>query len=527
MKKAMQMKLRLAVGLFASSLSAGFATEALASSGIDSPENGAEQVGRGSAWLARADTPLAAYYNPAALVTQATGVELGVHLMFKNSCFERKDVNGNPVSPGNGIPGPGAKNGPKAEICTESHPFPNPQIAANFRISNKFALGIAVMGPHAAGKIEWPESLDYENRFGVKTTQPAAQRYLLVSADSLILNPTISVGYAITDDISVGAGFIWGIASVEFVNYAEILSPVAAPGTNATDDFDKHQDVRAKLNAKDLFVPGFVLSARWAATNRFDVAGWFKWQDAIRANTDLEIRSKVWATGGAKGPDTPPGNLTDKKDAGTINFKLPMEARLGLRYHHPRASAAEKPAWITSAGAKQIRDPMTDDLFDVELDFTWAHNSVVDNLELRFQEGIAVAGTPGYVPVNSDVVHNWKDVVGARLGGEYVPLPGRLALRAGGYFETQGQDDAYLNPDFDMGSKVGLSGGASLRLGPVDVAVAYQHTFYGTLDTGGTGAVYGLSGDASTPNFRTRQAVNGGKLTSSLDEVALSGVLRW
>lgn len=521
------MKARLAVGLFASSLIAGSATEALASSGIDSPENGAEQAGRGSAWVARADTPLAAYYNPAALVTQASGAELGVHLMFKSSCFERKGVDGKPVSPGNGVPGPGAQGGPPAEVCTESHPFPNPQLAANFRLSNKFALGFALMGPHAAGKVEWPESLDYQNKFGVDTTQPSSQRYLLVSADSLILNPTLAASYAITDDISVGAAFIWGIASVEFVNFAEIVSPAAAPGTNPSDDFDKHQDVRAKLNAKDLFVPGFTLSARWSATERFDVAGWFKWQDAIRANADLELRSKYWTAGGAKGPDTPPGNLTDKKEAGTILFRIPMEARLGFRYHHPRASVAAKPSWVTSAGSKRVRDPMSEDLFDLELDFTWAHNSVLDNLELRFQKGILVAGTPGYVPENSDVPHQWKDVVGARLGGEIVPLPGRLALRAGGFFETKGQDDAYLNADFHMGSKAGISGGASLRLGPVDIALAYQHTFFGTLDNGGKGAVYALSGDSSTPNYRSRQPVNGGKITSALDEVALSGVVRW
>src|SRR5690606_6012618 len=128
-------------------------------------------------------------------------------------------------------------------------------------------------------------------------------------------------------------------------------------------------------------------------------------------------------------------------------------------------------------GRKGVRDPMTEDLFDIEVDFTCANTSVVENLELRFREAVPVRGTPAFVPTNADVPHQWKDVAGFRLGGEVVPVPGLLAVRAGGFFETQGQDDEYLNIDFNMGSRVGVSGGATVRLGPVDLALAYQHTF--------------------------------------------------
>lgn len=517
------MRLSFFASAFASLLVVGTAGEALASSGIDSPENGAEQVGRGSAWLARAETPLAAYYNPAALVRQSNGVELGVHLMFMNQCFSRLGPDGKPVSPGNGIPGPGAPGGPDAAVCTDNGAFPNPQLAANFKLGKDLAIGVALVGPHGTGAIRWPESIDYTNKFGVQTTQPSPQRYLLVSADSLIINPTISVSWAPTDRISLGAGFIWGIANVEFVNFAETVSPAAPPGTTPGDDFDKHQDVQATLKAKDLFVPGFVLSGLWSATDRFDVAGWFKWQDAIRAKTDLQIQSHYWTKAGAN-DKLDKANLTDEKEAGTIKFSIPMEARIGFRYHHPRENPAKRPQWASAPG---VRDPMSDDLFDLEMDFTWANNSAVDNLELRFHPGILVKGTPGYVPVNGDIPHQWRDVVGVRLGGEVVPLPGRLALRAGGFFESKGQDDKYLGLDFNLAQRVGIGGGATVRLGPVDVALAYQHTFYGTLDNGGKGAIHALSGDASTGDYRSKQIVNGGKLTASMNEVALSGVLHW
>jgi hypothetical protein len=130
------------------------------------------------------------------------------------------------------------------------------------------------------------------------------------------------------------------------------------------------------------------------------------------------------------------------------------------------------------------------------------------------------------VPTNADIPHNWKDVVGVRVGGDFVVLPSLLALRAGGFFESKGQEDAYLNLDFDLGWKVGVGGGATVRVGPVDVSAAFQHTFYGALDNGGKGNIKTLSGSATT-GFRSVQTVNGGRLETSLNEFGLSGTLRF
>jgi long-chain fatty acid transport protein len=500
---------------------------ALATTGLESPDIGVVQVGRGSAWLARADDPLAAFFNPAGLATQATGVHAGVHLLFLDRCFTRVDANGQPVSPGNGIPGPGAEGGPPAAICADSAPFPNPQIAVNVRVSDELAIGLAVLGPHASN-LDWPETLQYQAGGGT-FPQPSAQRHLLVESDALLLFPTLSLSYAITDTISVGAGFTWGVANVEFVTFTEAIS------TSAQDEFDRNQELKVQFNARDLFIPGFVVGGMWSATKNLDVAGWYKWQDAVDASADLLIRAKYWKASGAvndsaDGPDNP-ANITDREKIGTLKLPIPMEAKLGVRYHQPRSGgASERPSWAGPASgppARRVRDTLSEDLFDIELDFTWANNSAVDTIEIRFQPDVPVNGTSnGFVPVNSDIPHAWKDVLGVRLGGDFVVLPGRLALRAGGFFETKGQDDQYLNLDFHMGTKAGVSGGATVRLGPVDVSAAYQHTFYGDLDNGGRGAVPALSGDAST-GYRSRQFVNGGRLESSLNEVVLGGTLRF
>jgi long-chain fatty acid transport protein len=185
---------------------------------------------------------------------------------------------------------------------------------------------------------------------------------------------------------------------------------------------------------------------------------------------------------------------------------------------------------------KWARDAMSQDLFDVEVDVTWAHNSAVDVVELRMNPGIRINGTPGFVPENGDIPHQWKEVIGVRLGGEVIPIPDLLAVRAGGFFESKGQDDAYLNIDFHQGWRAGIATGLTVRLSRFDISAAYQHTFFGALDNGGAGALRGLSGDAttgaSTPDdpsddFRTHQIVNGGRATSSLDEVALGATVRF
>ncbi|UQA61593.1 OmpP1/FadL family transporter [Polyangium aurulentum] len=498
---------------------------ARASSGIDSPESGVVQAGRGGTGVARADDPLAAYFNPAAIASMKSGVHLGAHLMFFDQCFTRLGPGGQPVSPGGGVPGPGAPGGPAAAVCSEGTPFPNPQLAATFRVHRQLAIGLAVLGPHAAGNAVWPESIPYTNQVGVQTTQPSPQRYLLTEQDALIINPTLSIGYAINDKFSIGAGFVWGIASIDFVNFTQAVS-----ATNF-DDFNANGDVKAHISAFDGFIPGVVVGLHASPIKRLDLAAWFKWQDAVRTRTSLRLESAYWKAGGQKNDNPCPNlpadcNITENEDAGTLKFQIPMEARVGVRYHHPRRAGS-----LVPKTGPRVRDSIAEDLFDVELNFTWAHNSDVDNLEVRFDPGTRVnvpGGSPAEVPPNADIPHNWKDVLGVRLGGDFVVIPGFIALRAGGFFETNGQDPAYLNPDFHLGYRIGVGGGATVRIGPVDVSLAYQHTFYETLDNGGDGRVKALSGDA-TPglDFRSRQAINGGRLESSLNEIALGGTFRF
>lgn len=540
-----------------------------ASSGIESPEGGVELIGRGAAWLARADSPLAVYYNPAALAWQATGVHAGALFLFSNKCYTRSTVDATgaqigvpadqgvpaPLLPGQAAPTDGSTL-PSGTLCGKHALIPNPQLAATFRITDKLAIGIGVFAPHSTGSADWGESLDYTKSFNgtkVPLTQPSPQRYMLAKADALILNPTISVAFAPTEYLSFGVGFIWGLATVDFSNFSESVS--AKPMAGDVGDHARN-DVRAQLKGKDLFIPGVILSSMWSATPNLDVSAWFKWQDAVKATGDLNLESFYWKTSGARDTDAcadrmlPKGcNLTEAPKAGTFKLNIPMEAKLGIRYHMPRHNVDQQPGWANQPG-RRIRDPLSQDIFDAEIDFTWANNSAVQDLELTFNPGIKIndgtATGVGEVPKNGNIPRRWKDVFGIRAGGDVVVVPNRLTLRTGGFYEFKGQDDQYLNIDFSLAFKAGVGGGATVRVGPVDISVGYQHTFFGTLDNGGKGAVYALSGDASGATganpvcgkdaanpkvgpgcFRSWQAVNGGKLTQSMNEFGLSGTARF
>ncbi len=502
------MKLRFAVPAvlaFATTSGATFA------GGIETPGLGVQGLGRGGAWLARADDALAAHFNPAAMVRNPDGAHLGAHLMLRKHCFERMGEDGAPVSPGQGL------NAAPGEVCADIPPFPNPQVGATYHLARRFAIGLAVVGPHKHGVAKWPTVVQYENAFGVKDADhPAPQRYLMLDDDALAVFPTLSASYAILPNLSVGAGFIWGLASFEFSNMAVAVS--------TPEDAAQH-DIKSTISGFDGFMPGFVASAAWAPTRRLELAGWYRFVDAIKSDVDLFAEANYFNQGRVdEEAIADPANQTRLEDAGTFRFVLPMEARLALRYRHPRSSRGQQ-AFVTKHGG-YARDPMSEDLFDLELDLGWANNSAVKSVEIFMSEGIQINGTPGFVPPDAGIVRNWRDVVDVRLGGEFVAIPDLLAVRAGGFFESKGVEDRYLSLDFHQGTKFGFGAGATVRLATFDVSASYGHTFFGALDNGGQGAVHGLSGDETT-GFRTTQVINGGRATASLDEVALGATVHY
>jgi hypothetical protein len=483
--------------------------------GLEFPSNGTEQMGRGSAWLARATDPLAVFYNPAALARNKTAASLTVNLTFENRCFSRVGPDGNTVQL------QGRQETGKSCNDASGTPFPNPQLALNWRVNDKLGIGFAVMGPSAYGAVDFGGT-SKENRsllkstLGQKADGPAGTRYMLSGMSNLLIWPQIAVGYEVAPNLRLGASFIWGVAIMDFTSFAmgtsseQTLTSTGLVETAA-------QDVRAHIKAKDWFVPGFVASALYSATPTVDIAAWYHYSDSIKATGETQLDAFVFNNQLKAADDTVTTNTAKGKTV--VSAAQPMEARIGARFHLPRPGV--EPG--------KSADPLHDDLFDVELDGEWSHDSQFSGIDVEFQGppqsvNVAGLGSVGPLPAKTSIPHNWKDAFGLRLGGDYNLLPDRLALRAGAWFQTSSIDPKYVHVDFFPTQRVGLSGGATVRFSPVDVQVGYQHVFMKDVDNKGDGRILGLTGSG---NNLSTYAVNGGKLTGSANIFSIGAVARF
>ncbi len=507
---------------------------------VEFPDNGTEQGGRGGAWIARASDPLAAFYNPAGLAGQPTRLILQSNINFQSTCFTRlkakNDPNADGTTAGQSYP----------QICSSDGAAIDPQLAATFRVTDRIGIGFApLLAPSAgASHISFPEFLASTD--GGRTYPPGPSRDLMTAANLLVLNPTIGIGVEVIDRLRLGASFQWGIASLSLTNAVDA-------GANLGGSHLPNNDIKVVANVKDYFVPGFTVGAIYSPTDDFDVAGWYKWSDAIKASGDVQTATNYYtpavATGKSSGGpfgNTALANCGDTTGASQtacgsgnnlhIQEAIPMEAKVGFRYHRRRSDVPYD---------EHVRDPMAQDIFDVEIDLTWANDSAASNLQVRLPGDaggngiIPIAGTPAVAPPNDDIPHGFKDVYGVRLGGDYNVLPDKLAVRAGAFFQSNGQNPQYQNIDFPASTNGGFAFGATGRIHlshekarAIEVSLGYEHVFYATETNNGPNGVYGLAGNdcpvaapsatASTcangaQKYRTAWPVNLGTITNSIN----------
>lgn len=479
----------------------------------DFPDTGTEPLGRGGAWVARASSPLATFQNPAGLAGQKSGVLANVHLVFNEVCFQRQG-DGAKIAVGGGLDYP--------EVCNENKgtPTPLPALAGVLRATERLGIGLMVAAPNVLGTLRFPETAEIRNNAGFMQALPSPQRYMLLEQDGIALNTTLGAGMEILPGLRVGAGFVWGFAKYKLANANMSLNPKPDPADGSYLD-PSTSDVRAELNVADWFMPGATFGVLYSPLSTLDVGLNVMMQDAFDAQGDLTTKANYWTTNGTS--DNPAVSDSADVEEGLGHFRLanPLEARLGVRFHLPR-NADAKPA--------ALRDPLVDDLFDVELDFSYTRNSAYDRATLRFpaSPAVPVNGTPGVVPQNNDVDFKVKgDTIGLRLGGDYVILPGKLAARAGGFYEPNVQNDAYANVSFLASQRVGAAVGATYRVAMVDVELAYMHIFVSEIDNGDGGKLLVVSGDAKGGRFRSPYGINSGRFKQSVNVVSVGATARF
>jgi hypothetical protein len=540
------------------------APQARASNPLEYPANGSASFSRGGAWLATANEPIAAHYNPAALATQGSGFSIEQNMAFDKVCYDRVDANGKEETADTGfqyLPACNTRNG---------FPGTTPSISLAWRVSRKLGIGIAVVPPstYVLGDHSLPPTkLGLNTNTTPATYQqvPAPYRYQLLEQQSTIIFPTLGIGYELFPNFRVGAAFISGIAVINTT-----VGGISQEYATATADHAANDDTVSTLKTKDLFVPGAVLSIHWSPLPVLDVSLWGRWiDDVYSTHGELTATTQPYnpdsdkATGAPKLSELQPVCRQDPTTCGPdphlripntvgneafrqFRFPFPPEVRAGVRFHLPRTQAGTAAGALSLAENGVRRDPLHDDVFDLELDGSYSLNSQANTIQVRFADnngqGLIPIKPLGYIPPNADRWNGYTDSVGIRLGGQYNVLRDKLGLRAGTWFETQSQDPKWLQVGVVGATRGGFGGGIVLRQNFIDISIGYQHQWSLGLDNHGEGAMRatiavgdkvdlnkeppGVSA-ADRTQFRSSHIVNDGRVTQSADVFTLGGTVRF
>jgi hypothetical protein len=476
------------------------------------PEQGTEAIARGGAWVARASDPIAIARNPAGLAGQPMRLSIGEDLAFARRCFTRvkaaNDTTDDGFAPGATYP----------RVCDDAGVLPVGYIATTIPLGPRLALAAGVVTPTGIAKSSWPM---------FEGGRPAPQRYMLVESTALMAIPTIGAAYAITDALRIGASFGWGLAWVR----------TSAAGVGLRQDAMKPEenDTRVTITAKDLFVPRATFGAHATLGPNVELGAAFTWSAPIHARGDAQTAAGAFSSRAAAGDgskiahgDTsvrdcgqPGGSACGDGGNARIEIPIPLEASAGVRVKIPRTTHSER------------RDPMENEIADVELDVTWSQNSAIDRIGLRFPADangngtIPVVGTAGVLPPDADSARGFRDVIGFRLGGDVNVIPGVLALRGGAFFEPRAAIPGQTSLETFAGTRVGIAIGATARIhdtrgGAFDLSLGLMHMFVsdvGETDPRADG-IRAITGQPDANHeYRTKWPVALGTLSSALSVI--------
>ncbi|RLB56167.1 MAG: hypothetical protein DRJ42_04050 [Deltaproteobacteria bacterium] len=473
-------------------------------------EGGARGLGRGGAFYARADDPMALTMNPANLA-DLSGFQIyltgGINAF--NGCFQRTSSptntyadTDNPLGFSPSIFDSDPSTPPFAQgfigegypaACNESPVGPALGLVASYRIMPELGIGFGIVAPNGVGSSSWvPDSERYTTPGGSEGILPPPSRYTLLDQDQLFLLPSVGVAYRPTPWFRFGATFQWGIGVFDFTSMT-VANPSQDPAT----------DILTKLNATDAFIPALIVSAHFVPMDNLDVMAGFRWSDNVNASGTTDLTTGWYGVGDADAGiagTTPFVNPTI--DDVQVTAGQPWEVRLGLRYAQRITPRPQDPEAIERLSGR-TEDAMANEWFDIEFDAIYLINKEVTDLSIRLPAGsttefheVGVGGTmppPSTLPIpeNIDLPHQWNDQWLLRLGGDFNAIPGLATLRLGFSFETSAYESGgvfsnrdprqYTGLDFLPGARFGVHGGLTVRMGKFDISLAYAHIFQSTI----------------------------------------------
>jgi long-chain fatty acid transport protein len=404
--------------------------------GFEMPGNGSEALGRGAAFVAKADDPTAIEYNPAGLAVQrGTKLMLDGHLIMSSYGFQRYGA----------YPGTRSAQQPWAglsypRVSDQSGPFFAPFIAAtsDFGTFDWMTFSIGVFGPSGVGNRTYP--------LGVQGA-PAASRYDVVQSNSLIALPTAAVGVKVTDWLELGAAlhFVYGQFSLTSTSFVDLGDGPAGPCLNY-----EYQPCDS-VSRLDL------TGTSWGGTFGAMVHPSKTVSVGLSARTPISIS----ATGTATVLQSP------------LNQPIPPQGHATFETDLP---------WILRAGVRQaFRDPDGFETADIELDGDYETWSMAQGGGPAIHIDHLGPSGPTFDDINVQVAHHYNDTFSVRAGGAYNTRLsiGTLALRLGAYYDKSATSDnpGYTRLDFDTLDKIAGTVGVGLKWGAFQFNLSYAEVF--------------------------------------------------
>lgn len=483
----------------AAALVAALVPAVASAGGIEVPDLGTEALGRGSAFVAKADDLSAFYYNPAGLSkTKGVNVLLSANLLHMNARFSRMGSDEwvclpsapsdcDPMDPSTGavfdpMNDPRTQDTSESDGTTTGDPYatvrnqkpltPIPTVVVQWGDVGKvdgLAIAAGVMAPSAFGFPSYAEE--------------GGQRYGLREAEALLVYPGVGVSYSVNRYFSIGGVFLNGITHAKF-----------------------NQAARGAINVADR--PWEKESAEGDADFAIEVRDWFSPVgifgvmshpiDALELGVSVRTPVMVDAQGTI-------GFTPSEEDVGAARLACDENATEEGDSSCQGVSFKQTLPWIVRAGARYVHER-----FDVELDYVyeaWGKTpdgfeiDMCDAADLEAGAAVCTGDKPieveidnlfGTVPVLDTVLQkNFRDVHSLRLGGDVAVLPEVLDVRAGGWWQTSAypKNNETFSVDFPVGQQFAVTAGltwhaaarkkaiAHKQANWLDVSVGYSHVF--------------------------------------------------
>jgi hypothetical protein len=443
---------------------------------------GTASVGRGGAIAARPEDPTAMGTNPAGLAfLPGQRFMVDVNAVVQKMCVDPYGYYGwgvydkgtsefgdqlkvdNPRRPTIGAT---YATTPLGTVCNSAPTTPFPQFAWAGRITKNFALGAGIIAPVLVPGMQFGGGDGtIETPYGPR---PTPTRYSLIKQEvTYAAAPTLAAAYRFLPVLSAGLS-------------VQILS-VAVRATQAQAAFagtDPATDFLATVSAQDFFVPVLTFSLHARPVRQLNLMTAFKWSDDFRGSGDVTYETNTYYRG-ANLENAPYKN--DPIRIRDITVRFPWELTAGARYAQMLPGAEEG-------------DPMATERWDVEADFAYSFNqraslasaTLGQDATLVTRLGDGTKGMSQTVSADSvpqaNVDSHTKDSYAVRIGGSLSVLPKRLAINAGGFYESRAVDLAYADITSFAFQRVGLGLGLLLRFGAWDLRAAAAHVFSETVD---------------------------------------------